>query len=60
MVSYRVSFSVDIPGDPPVDEVEAFISFELGERAALRVTHSALKNLDLQSCEVSQVLVSEA
>lgn len=59
MSAYRVTFEVEIPGSPPLDEVEQFISFELGERASLRVTHSALKNKDLNSFEVRQVLVDE-
>lgn len=60
MATYRVTFNVEIPGNPPFDEVEEFISFELGERASVRVTHSALANRDLQSLDVQNVMVNEA
>lgn len=60
MAKYEVSFTVEILGNPPIDEVEDFIRFELGESASVLVTHAALKNRDLQSCDVRGVDVREA
>lgn len=60
MATYEVRFEVEIPGEPPLDQVEEFISFELGERQSMMTTHSALKNKDMRSFKVSRVVVDEA
>lgn len=59
MATYQVEFKVDLPDDAPTDEAEAFISFELGERASLRITHEGLKCTDLHSCNVRDVWVRQ-
>ncbi len=57
MTTYRVQFEVEIPGDPPVDDIEAFLRFELGEVASMS-GDNALADRDLRSFAVSGVCVS--
>lgn len=59
MTTYRVTFEVEIPGQPPLDQVDEFISFELGARCSMMTTHSALKNKDMRSFKVRRVEVQE-
>lgn len=60
MATYKVTFEVEIPGEPPIEQVEEFISFEIGERDSMMTTHSALKNKDLRSFKVRLSRVAEA
>lgn len=60
MTTYRVTFEVEIPGEPPLDQVDEFISFEIGARNSMMTTHSALKNKDMRSFKVRHVDVQEA
>ena len=60
MATYRVSFEVEMPDDAPEEEVQKFVEFEIGARASLRVDCESLQRIDLQSCNVSNVLASKA
>ena len=58
MTAYKVSFTVEIPDEAPIDEVQKFIAFELGALGSLRLTSEILKRSDLASFIVSNVDVS--
>ena len=60
MATYKVTFEVEIPGAPPIEQVEEFISFEVGARDSMTTTHSALMNKDLRSFKVRLSRVAEA
>lgn len=57
MTTYQVRFDVEVPDDVPLEDLEAFLRFELGEAASMSVTN-ALADKDLQSLSVSNVWAS--
>lgn len=54
MTTYRVSFYVEVPDDVPVDDVESFMKFELGQVAYMSGSN-ALADKELSSLHVSGV-----
>lgn len=59
MTTYQVRFEVEIPDDAPLDDVEAFMAFELGARGSMKADN-ALAHRDLESFKVNNVLVDAA
>lgn len=57
MKTYTVRFEIEVPDGIPEEDLEAFLRFELGERASLS-GDNALADKDLHSLNVSDVWVS--
>ncbi len=58
MTTHRVSFEIEVPEGVPLDELETFLRFELGEIGSMRLENETLRNSDLESFKVRHVVVS--